>query len=128
MASNTPNRWCQNGTVALNDTHPNFPFPELFQRVRGADADGDNDGLFQLTYRVRATETTAADPVRAVMFVRHIGAPATEMKCEPGVLTLNVWTVYTCNVDLTNSTTLEFEYGVRVTDRVEIDYFRIRDL
>ena len=51
-----------------------------------------------------------------------------EKKCDPypqGWL-INQWRTESCTVDMTSST-VSLEYGVRVTEKFEIDYFRISD-
>lgn len=139
MATDTANRWCGNGLVSLNN-NASVPYPELYQRVRGADVDGNNDGRFAMRARVMARENEIQP--RAVLFVRHgtgNGLFSGEVTCDYGTLPLNTWVTINCGftqyannlgaIDLSNgSQWMEFEYGVRVTNKVDIDWIWIRDL
>lgn len=134
MFTPTANRWCGGGIVALND-NATYPYPEIKQRVRGADADADNDGMFEVEARVRATDNQIQP--RAVIFVRHVhsnGVVDHEQRCDSGTLPLNQWHTVECGVTwdtdplaLGSSSVLEFEYGVRVTERTEITYIYVVD-
>lgn len=73
---------------------------------------------------------------RAVLFVRHPSG-ATERKCDYGALPLDQSITINCwfggpgdlgLLDLTDNNIRQFEYGVRVTNKVEITTFEIRDL
>lgn len=112
--------------ISLND-NPTVPYPEVVQRVQGAEADGDNDGRFRAKARVKAI----AEDARAVVFVRHWHDTYSnhEESCTDWNLEVGVWTVIDCNyLDLVNSTAYEFEYGVRVTDKIDIDWITVEDL
>lgn len=127
MFTPNSNHWWGSGTVSLNN-NTTVPYPEIKQRVRGIDADSDNDGRFLVAARVKAIHSTV-NP-RAVVFVRHVHGSTTdhEKKCDSGTLTVGVWTTVTCTVDLTNWSGLEFEYGVRVTEKINIAWVTVEDL
>jgi hypothetical protein len=128
--TNNANSWWGGGSnkiVSLNN-NPTVPYPELFQRVRGDDADADNDGSFQVTARVKARDNQV-NP-RVVIFVRHVHSSHLvnhEMKCDSGTLPLNQWKTVSCLIDLYNNPVLEFEYGVRVTEKIDIDWVTVAD-
>ncbi|HDL41934.1 MAG TPA: hypothetical protein ENG98_02830 [Actinobacteria bacterium] len=134
--TNNANSWWGGGSnkiVSLNN-NPTVPYPELYQRVRGDDADADDDGRFQLTARVKARDNQV-NP-RAVIFIRHVHSSATvpyaainhELKCDSGTLPLNQWKTVSCLVDLPGwNTVQEFEYGVRVTEKIDIDWVTVAD-
>ncbi len=130
--TNNANSWWGGGSnkiVSLNN-NPTVPYPELSQRVRGDDADPDDDGRFQLTARVKARDNQV-NP-RAVIFIRHVHSSHSvnhELKCDSGTLPLNQWKTVSCLVDLPGGTNdvQEFEYGVRVTEKIDIDWVTVAD-
>lgn len=115
--------WWGSGTVSLNNNAA-VPYPEIRQRIRGADADRDNDGRFYVIASVKAVHSDVTP--RAVIFVRHSNGTY-EKTCDSGVLTVGAWRTFSCTLDLTNSATLEFEYGVRVTEKIDIAWVLVRD-
>lgn len=135
MSTPTANRYCAGGIVSLNN-NSTHPYPELYQRARGADVDGDNDGRFAVRAWVTARDN-AVSP-RAVVFVRHVHASGVdhEMKCDSTPLPLHTQVVVDCGftsshgsaLNLADSGVLEFEYGVRVTEKIDISRIEVRDL
>ncbi len=127
MFTPNSNPWWVNGTVSVND-NPSVPYPEIKQRVRGDDADGDGNGWFRVTARVKAIHNTVLP--RAVVFVRHVHGTNFnhEKKCDSGPLTVGVWTTVTCDFTLGVNAAREFEYGVRVTEKIDLAWVKVTDL
>lgn len=125
MTTSGANKWRGSGIVSLND-NATVPYPELFQQAWGNDVDGDNDGIFRITFRARAIHDTVLP--RLVAFVRSVNFGG-EVKCDklPQGWPVGTWKTFTCDLDMTSST-VKLEFGVRVTEKFEIDYIRITDL
>lgn len=120
--------WCGNGVVSLNN-NSSVPYPELVQRARGADVDANNNGRFRIRARVMARHPYVTP--RAVAFVRNF-QHAYEDSCNPwpSGMPLNQWRILDCELVLDSSASswLGYEYGVRVTEKIDIDWIEIRDL
>ncbi len=122
--------WCSGGAhsgsclMGLND-NPSVPYPELYQFASGPDIDVDNDGRFMIRAWVKAVHN-AVTP-RAGVFIRHwhgsysAGYANHEQKCDSGTLTVGVWTKVQCTFTLGSYTQQTFQYGVRVTEKIDID-------
>ncbi len=120
--------WCGGGIVSLNNNSA-VPYPELVQRARGSKVDYDNDRSFRIRARVKARHNFVTP--RVVAFVRS-PTFGLETKCDPwpGGMPLNVWKTLDCTITLGSSASswTEYEYGVRVTEKIDIAWIFIRDL
>lgn len=121
------NHFWSSGFVSLND-NPTVPYPEVVQRVQGEDADGDDNGIFYAAARVKAI----VEDARAVVFVRHWHDTYAnhEKSCTDWNLEVGVWTTIECEwlyLDPGN-VAHEFEYGVRVTDKIDISWVIVTDI
>ncbi len=126
MFTPNSNHWWGGSVVSLNN-NASVPYPEVYQRVQGADADFDDNGVFLVSARVKAIHNTVTP--RAVIFVRHVHGSLInhEQKCDSGPLTVGSWTVVSCYVYLGSNTAETFEYGVRVTEKIDIDWVKVAD-
>lgn len=125
--------WRAYGYVAINDG-TTIAYPEVYQRVRGESADADNDGRFEITATVKAVADSGPNH-RAVFFVRHVHGTTIdhEAKCPTqaeSYLTPGVIETVTCEVNLAgdSSSNIEFEYGMRVTNKVVLYDLSVRDM
>ena len=50
------------------------------------------------------------------------------MTCDSGTLTVGTWTTVECTLNLGANSTEEFEYGVRVTEKINVDHVYVTDL
>ncbi|MCP4309506.1 MAG: hypothetical protein GY788_32450 [bacterium] len=132
MFTPNSNHYWQSGLVSLNN-NASVPYPEVRQRVRGDDVDVNGNGRFRIVAEVKA-RPDPGDPQttwRAIVFVRHVHGTTIdhEFKCPStasSYLTPNVLEEIDCYVDAPSSA-IEFEYGVRVTNKVNIYSVKVYD-
>ena len=118
-----------NGYVSINNG-TSYPYPEFVHRIWGQSVDHDGDRRFYISARVKGRYEDPGISTRAVLFVRWDNG-LNEVKCDdyPGGLPNNTWTVIDCSLTIPFSDPWDrYAFGVRVTDKTDIDYVHIRDI
>lgn len=118
------------GLVSINNG-TTFPYPELVQHGWGPSVDDNGDLEFRITAYVKGRyEDYPAWNTRAVLFVRFEDG-SNERKCDnyPSGLPMNQWVQISCDLTLPDADRQDkYEFGIRVTDKTDVDWIKIEDI
>jgi hypothetical protein len=121
--------WWKSGSDGfMSINNGNIAYPEIIYHAWGSTVDVDNDETFYVSAYVKAWDQDPGS-TRAVLFARWEDGTH-EVKCDnyPSGLPIGQWTWISCLFATEDSPSDDkWEFGIRVTDKVDIDYIWVDD-